>query len=656
MGGANSKRGATGRPFVLDAVQNKNLDMLSAIAARLISLPDIYDLNTVKRPGTCGDYAVFIKDTLTQNLLPFTAEVDLGDGKGVRPVPVLYQSSKQIIKDDKVREKICGSMMDSMLRTVAIVLACLGSMQVASQSRKMAVQPFMAPPKQKGGATSDVFSWLQKNNYIDLPIGVSTATAGQRISLRVTGPVVSRTMKLIMVYNDAGYGAVNTTVYAEDRSPAGQQMPTGGIRMQFLEPMTIVTQRGQSTSMMPVRLLDSTGITWAAGVLHGGYFQSFYNTTPHSYLAPLFEMLFRRTQGWQVVLPETRAAINSANEVFTQLKKNPDPSIILLSISNYLQQIDSGLVPSRDMGVAAGYQPQQRWDYQLPGQYMTGPGPGMPPTVPYRPPYDALGLQPYRGQRQMAGIIGPPTGAYQAVYDSADNAVLKMLKRYRSALGRQSMLSNSPAVVRALTLSASVDPTTRDVQTNICADPYWTQTSLNDVFPWETLQFLCTKDWNSLIRGGSVAAFTPEWEQFLSGLTEIYAGADLPAFVRPAGAVTLDKMRFRGAPTLPACKDGRSPRVAPREIEAGLGSIQTLYTRHVEKMWEVLNGLLSIVTDPQKRVEAVRLNPAVTSSTQSSAKYIEKQATIARQAIVEFYLALEREYVNTIRTMRVAAA
>lgn len=627
MGSANSKRSPTGRPFVVDPVQNKNLDMLSAVAARLLSLPDIYDLNNIRKPGTCGDYAVFLKETMTQNLLPFMADIDLGDGKGVRPVPVLYQSAKRLIKDDKVREKICGSITDVMLRTVAIVIACLSSMQVVSQSRVMAVRAIDytdaatpdTKPQQHGGAAPDVFSWLQKNNYIE---PTSNIIEGSKMDLRVTGSTTSRTLKMQLVYNDSSYGTINTTAYAEDKT---HPMPAGGIRIQFLDPINVPTYSGQQISMLPMRIVDSTGIPWAAGVLHGGAFQSFYNATPQGYLAPLLEMLLRRTQGWQVVLPETRAVIVSANEVFTQLKKTPDPAIISLAISNYLQQV----------GYASPLRPPSIYG---------GPQYIRPPSAGYPAMHAAYG-------RSHAGIIGPPTSVPQ-VPDESGTVIMESIKRFKAALEKPTMLSNTPALVRAMTLSASVDMATRDVQTNICADPYWKLSAgLSDITPWESLQFLCVKDWNTLGRTKTAAMFVSDWEEFLGGLTEIYDGKESPAFVRPADAVGLGQLKFQGLPA--ACKGGRSPRVAPREIETGLATIQGLYNAHIVKMWGILNNLISIVMDPQKRVEAVRLHPTITNGNAASVKFVNTQATAARKAIKEFYLALERTYIDTIKAMQI---
>jgi hypothetical protein len=237
---------------------------------------------------------------------------------------------------------------------------------------------------------------------------------------------------------------------------------------------------------------------------------------------------------------------------------------------------------------------------------------------------------------------------YYQVPERAGSTILEILKRYRGALSRQAMLSNTPAAVRALTLSASVDPSTRIVQTNICQDPYWTLQTLGDIFPWGTFQFLCIKDWSTLTGERGRTTWEPEWEQFLTGLADIYQGNGRPKFIRPTGAATLDQMSFQGANNLARCTEGRSPRAQPQGVQAGLLVLQGLYAAHVKRMWEILNSLISVVVDPQSQVEAVRLNPAITGGAQSSAKYVAAKAAEARQAIKDFYLEVERKYVEII--------
>jgi hypothetical protein len=241
---------------------------------------------------------------------------------------------------------------------------------------------------------------------------------------------------------------------------------------------------------------------------------------------------------------------------------------------------------------------------------------------------------------------------FYQVPERASSTILEILKKYRGALSKQAMLSNTPAAVRALTLSAAVDPQTRIVQTNICQDPYWTLQTLGDIFPWGTFQFLCIKDWSTLSSERGRTTWEPEWEQFLTGLGDIYKGDGRPTFVRPAGAMILDQMSFQGANKLARCADGRSPRAQPQGIQAGLLVLQSLYAAHVKRMWEILNSLISVVVDPQSQVEAVRLNPAITGGAQSSAKYVASKATEARQAIKDFYLEVERTYVEIIERLQ----
>ena len=65
-------------------------------------------------------------------------------------------------------------------------------------------------------------------------------------------------------------------------------------------------------------------------------------------------------------------------------------------------------------------------------------------------------------------------------------------------------------------------------------------------------------------------------------------------------------------------------------------------------MWEILNSLISIIRDPERKVEVVRLNDAILNST-SSSDYVKQKAKEARRALHDYYIAVERTYVTTLK-------
>jgi hypothetical protein len=83
-----------------------------------------------------------------------------------------------------------------------------------------------------------------------------------------------------------------------------------------------------------------------------------------------------------------------------------------------------------------------------------------------------------------------------------------------------------------------------------------------------------------------------------------------------------------------------------------LDKIQAAYTAHVAAVWGILNSLIVVIADPAKRTEVVRLHPDVFGGTVKSSKvYVDEKATQARKLIADFYLNIERIYVETIKAL-----
>lgn len=642
--GAGASRGvALDNPFPVSATLSRDLDKLSMVAARILSTPDIYDVNNLARPGVCGDYAVFLKKDIEKQLLPFVADISGS------PLAVAYQNPRRIIEKPETRKEICSQLANTMLTAIATVVASLASIQVAWQpSREAAVA---AVPIQRGGAITEVVEWLATNGYIR-PIPGGTEIIGKPIELinrRATG--TSRpTFQLVFAATHDGMHPASMT--ASGGSPP---MPMGSLKINFIKPITI-TLPGTTKAILPFRISDNSGLAWMVGVLYEGVFHTLAASNTRGPLDPfeIWELLFRRTQGYAGELHDTRTQLNEANEVFNQYRRTKNPQVILTSLARFLTErvpgYHAGYVPPPPGGAAAGYGYPGGWIPPPPGYGMA--------LAPIQPlPLGGLRPPPV-GAAGAAGIalrpIDPALGA-GIQYDiplAATKTITDTLKSFRELLAKQS----SPAATRAVTLSTKVNEgPPRSIQTNICRDPYWTASNLSSVYPWATLQFMSITDWTKLSRESRVAdnILMPEWRKFVDDLERLYATSGGMTLVRSTPtSYFLDQLRVTGVDKLRVCAEGRAGSVAFLPVQEALSEIQEIYTAHVKAMWDILNSLIVVIVDPAKKTEVVRLHPAVFGTTVKSSKaYVEEKAAAARKLISEFYLRVETIYVNTINKL-----
>jgi hypothetical protein len=653
MGAGGSKgaaKGAISDPFPVDQRLSKDLDKLSYVAARILSTPDIYDINNLARPGVCGDYAVFLKKGLEKKLLPFIADIS-----GVQ-TEVVYQNPRKAISDLEVRKKICGQMVETMLRAIATVVACLASIQVASQSRETAVA---SVPKQMGGSLTDVRDWLATNGYL-LPTEVALPVGAVRTFLNPGIPASPKyTFKLVLGRSEGNRTSGLISVDSS-RAPAAEQFPPGSLRVQFLDPITLPVP-GTVKTVLPMRILDNADLTWASGILYESVFKSFHDKTGQYYITQMLERLFSKTRGVQEVMVETREQIGQAAEIFKQLNRNPQNTQPLFQT---LGPWFSTHVP----GFQAGYVPPVAPGYGLPQPYGAPQPYGLP--QPYGAPGygQQYGLQPIKPVQPLTGYgvgaypgtvsLQPATGAVS--YDiplAATTLITNRIKSFRDMVPKQS----SPAAVRANTLAA-LENRDRTVQTGACRDPYWTDTNLSKIYPWATLQFLSTKDWKNLADDYNKAAanpnfFEPEWEKFLSGIAGVYSTAPLLQRGANGQAKFLDQISFTKVGEIGICKNNPNPRVRFKEVQDGLLALQGLHERHVAAMWEILNELIFVIEDPDTKTEMVRLHPNVINpaSAKSSEEYVKKIATKARGLLAEFYINIEKAYMDSVKSLQVVA-
>jgi len=642
MGAASSSaRGATSDPFPIDKGLSKRLDYLSFVAARILSTPDIYDINNLAKPGVCGDYAVFLKKDLEKKLLPFLVDIS-----GV-PTEVVYQNPRKSISDLDVRKKICGKMVDAMLRAIATVIACLASIQVAAPSREAAVA---SVPKQSGGDLQTSYltrqvggtiprirDWLIRTGYISAQ---ASKNAGQPMDFQIPGNSSSRyKFKLTLERTE---GNVTYGFISAESTDGRESLPSGSLRVQFLNEVSLPIP-SQIKTVLPMRIVDNAGLPWVAGIFYDSVFKSLVEQTSQFHITEMIVQLFKKTQGNDVTLPETRQQITQANEVFQQYKKTQNPQVIIQALTRWFSE--------HVQGFQAGYIAPQMGPYGMPQAQPYGlpqPQPyGMPqpqaygfqgikpltPTIPYRFDTGAVAL------RQL-------TGDYS--YDiplPATTKILNTLKIYRDLIPKQS----SPAAVRANTLVTLVN-NDRSIQTGICRDPYFTEPILAKIYPWATFQFLCTEDWRTLTDDRTKVRFAGPWGKFISDLASIYTAT--PKLERGTGDF-LEQMRFTKVGDIQICKTSQNPRVKFNQVQEGLAAIQDRYQQHVKGMWDILNALIIVIQDPDTKADIVRLHPSVVKmdGKASSFDYVDKKARAAQEALGAFYADIERIYAKTIGDM-----
>jgi hypothetical protein len=649
--GAGPSRKLLDDPFPMDPTVTRDLNKLSTVVTRILSTPDIYDLANLTKSGTCGDYAVFLKSKITQQLLPFVAR--MSDGAIAE---ILYQNPKKVIEKDADREAICAQLTTSMLRLVATVVACLGSIQIARSSGAPVIQ-------QRGGAISDVINWFVNAGYISAS-EVGSMTSGKKF------PITNRYGRAGMPTfyltfgegRDGIYNATLTAVGTTDRP-----MPAGGLRVQFTNPIPVP---GKTESILPIRVTDTAGVPWMVGILCRDLFETLNATSATGGSAPgdIWEQIFLRAAGTdaaaarrEVAYYETHDQLATANEIFNQFRRSKDSRVILQAVERYLMDVLGYYPGYGDGGAAAMAQPAgvdiygRVIQYAIPGAVGgirpvgagAGVGAGVGGIIP-RYPIPAVGSR-FAPPRPIS-LIAPAEGV-GLKYDiplAAGKYINETLTAFRNAVPTLA----SPAAVRAHTLMSRVNAD-RTIQTGICQDPYWAQPNLSRIYPWLTLQFLCVDNWKVLTaeKRDISGVMYPEWDGFLGQMFTLYNDAALgPRLTTNTGF--LGTIKFEGAATLKLCKDPSLQRIERIDmVQACLVELHELYDNHVRKMWEILNSLIIVVQAPDTGNEVVRLHPDVFKSGKGSKEYIDGKAAIARADISKFYLNIEATYLKTIRSV-----
>lgn len=656
-------------PFPISPGLEKDLYRLSFVVSRLLNSPDIYDLNNLARPGSCGDYAVFLKDKLEKRLLPFIADLS-GES-----LAVVYQNPLKSFDSVETRKLVCQNLSTTMVQLVSIVVACLTSLQFESTRSRLAFSSSSshsstsAPVGQKGGANegSIIVRWLQQNRYVSTGALITDSTKPGYYSMQLLNPAVldgAATKSLFKLQIKRDVDALDGTLTGFI-SATDDQLVKGYLKIIFLKPIPLA----DGNSILPIQLVDNVGLTWMCGVLNSYTFISLSPAKKTDYPMELLTSIFHKSLPDSPEVDthiEERSALQYAETIFNAGKQNPQQILNALGLRG-AGGTGTGVGYS---GVGTGYgygiapQPPGGLAPQLPG------GLGGLPMLPRR--RQTILPPGYSGELVAGEYVIPPPAA---------KTIISTFKKHSGEIGA----ANNPAQVRATLLAAQVLKD-RTIQTRICQDPYWKTPNLASIYPWSTLQFLSVANFRELGSGSGAPpqpqpqlpvagagtgtglqppppagkpkatkiVLHPEWKQFIEGLKSIYNKEGLPTLI--GDGIELEALRFMDLAKVRGCSQlqlKQSPRVRFQEIQFGVQRLQKLYQEHAKSVWKILNSLIYIIADPDKKQEVVRLNPEIFSNpAKSTSAFVNEKARDARLLLIKYYLEVERIYTETILSMK----
>jgi hypothetical protein len=681
MGAAGSV--ALNDPFPLDEKGRKDLNLLSHITARILATADIYDIYNLNKPGTCGDYSLFLKDKIVQQLLPFASEFNKKDinQKGTSQV-YLYQNSLKVFDDAVTRKQICSELATSIMRLVTTVVACLASIQYKEAVDKGPIDIIMAPPppvatapaplRQIGGSRDSVMTWFQTNGYSAAPV---PGAAARELILTSPNPLYPN-FKLFPI---GSTGALTSWILQVDPGSAAgfPILSRGGFRVQIIDPISIPGLPPGSETLLPIRIYETTA-TWIVGVLRGRVFK-LLDDQADTIFDP-FEVifnLFMRSAGQPGELPERQPVRVAQSLAVFQRASLTGPTTILQTLTPYLLRDAPGFDPAL---IAATAYPRgvPGAPYGIPGYpgYAGGPyGAGSPYGA--APPYGAGGpygagtpygavAPAYGGVPGTTGYTIPPpyrsgpgiaqpfnVATSAAGYADVPPAAVGIFFKELEIQKRTFVGSSCPAAMRATTLAGSIHRD-RTVSTNVCVDEFWKKRTLDTIYPYATLQLLCTDD---ITKMGSPDPrnMSQTWVDFIEALRQVYpsvpAGAktQLIPSIEPRDKYFLSQLGYRMG-TLDLCKTGPTVTVDYPIVQEALRKINLAYVTHVAKMWDILNALVIVIQDPDTKKDLVRLNPTLLQG--STKKNIDAIATNAMKLIAIHYVEIEKIYTDAVKALQ----
>ena len=659
--GASVPTNVVSDPFPIDGPTSTRLDLLSTVVNRILSTDDIYDLANLTRGGTCGDYAIFLKENIEKKLKTFIA--DLGDNK---KAVVRYGTSKSSIADAAIRKKICSDLAASMVTVIATVVACLGSIQVATKSRGLGLSAPPATTQQRGGDIRDVREWLYKKGIIEFIDVQKVSNLPVKLIMGARQKVRRIEFSLVLVESEKMLSLGALSARSETGVPEEDDMPKGNFRINFLNPVNLPAQPMES--VLPVRIMDGGGIPWLAGILIKNEFKSFIEGTASRPFVDVVEDLFRAVKG-QNVRMETSEQVAQANGMFEQLRTNANqPQYLHSVLGRFLSERVAGYQPGQQVApFVSGYgQPAQGpypWTQTQPQQYpwaQQQPAyrpPGIQPQVTYQPgAYPPPPPQPRYTLPGQVPVLGRPTLTDTTQYDIPP-ASGKMIQTVFNTFKGQVSAKSNPAAVRAFMLTRA--ERNRVILTGVCEDEFWKLPTMLAVHPWATFYFLCMRDWTKVgdrdappvpkpVVSGDVH---PQWNEFLDRIAGSYAANDIGITLTRGAA---DQVRFSDPAKIKGC-----PAVTGsyKDVGTAVIALRDAYTAHAKRVWALLDELIFVVDDPATKTQAVVLHPMVTANNAVATKdYVEERANRARDAIRDFYATVEDIYAKAIAAMQRASA
>ena len=651
MGAAGSV--ALNDPFPVDEKGRKDLNLLSHITARILATPDIYSIANLNRPGVCGDYAIFLKDKIMQQLLPFASEFDKKDinQKGTSKI-YLYQNPLTALRDPVTQTQICAEIANSVIRLALTVVACLASIQYKEVIDRPAVEIIMTQPAgvQVGGGRRDVGAWFGNAGYS------STAAPGATIiNLDTNASHPHFVLTSVGAVNNITNWIIQVPPASQTRWP---EVTKGGFRVQIIDPIQIPGLPPDADTLLPIRIYDAAR-TFIVGVLQGKTLK-ILDAKEDSYFdfLTVLHHLFSRAAGNPGDLPENRLdKILYSYEIFKRGR-----NAILQILTPYLSR-QTGFNPMM-MGASPGGFVVPGPGGFAPGGFAPGgfapggfaPGgfaPGGFAPGGFAPGGFAgqgfagqgFGGMPLPPQQQRRLAAAPTAAGGTAIPQSAVMAFDSVVKRF---------IDNScPAAIRATTLAATIHKD-RTVATNICVDEYWKKTKIDSIYPYATLQLLCYEDVTKL-GTQDPRAMNQTWIDFVEALRQIFPVSPpgtktqkIPS-IEPTNAYFLNQIGFKMANKLDICASGPTVTVQYPAVQDALIKINQSYTAHIAKMWDILNSLVVVIEDPDTKKDLVRLNPALlTGSTKENIEVISKNAM---KLIAIHYIEIEKIYTDAVKTV-----
>jgi len=695
------------QPFAIPPSITSDIAKLSAVAERVLSSPDIYDIENLTKPGVCGEYAVFLKQGLEQTLMKFTADVS---GAGILPVVYANPAVDKKRFTDAARKEVCTQMATAGIRVITTIVACLASIQIGSNS--VVLRGGRRTRKQRGGQrggetdeerakreereeeelkalVNDEFdvesdpaalaSAIRDLGDLKTPTVISGALVENKIidsasipaiynspiSILKTGttggPYAMYDFKLQITQVTAQNSSAQISV--KSKSTQVQQFEEAShLSVVFLHPIPYPANQNRNTCI-PVRIKrPSNKQLIAAGVLFKGYFKSFNPETRKIPFIQLIYLLFASGADPTYFINnpsvfESRSNTLDAGKFYDRAVKDAYNGINLI-----LTRTDPFL---REM-MSSRYGEQR----------------SMYPFDLDRAPVEREFIPP-------APRILSKKADTEFIIPTTELSALK--KFFTSTTTNDLRKHSSPAKVRAETLAGRLDPTTRTVITGICNDVYWTSTyektvkdatgkdnktqvpqTAGTIYPWLTLQNVSTLKWGD----ESHIAFDPLWKsEFIDPMMKLYneeihsqataLKLTAPMFLSSGGKPLMltsykffaEKEGFKQLEGFFQCPPSRTPpHVAYREVQDGIARLQARYAAHVKAIWELLNELILVIEDPITKTQAVRLHPKVVDTAVGSKKYVDIKAQDAIRLIGAFYVDIERIYLETILSLHVVSS